>query len=223
MEPQVGARGARGAASAKVGARGAAMEPQGHPKRPKVTKGQQHVSEGWRNVGQGWCNGPPRSQKVAPGHLKWHVAIYQNHPWALRMILVYANMPFEASWCPKLRKSSKRSKSKPSPPFRRRKPAIRGIHRQLYEFDTLAFSMTLCAKLCAETAKVGAMGAAMEPQGHPKCTKVTKGRQHVSEGWRNVGQGGVQWTPKVTKSRTRTPQMACCHIPKSFQRRQSSL
>ena len=106
-------------------------------------------------------------------------------------------MPFEVSWCPKLTKSEKRSISKPSPPFRRRKPAIRGIQRQLYEFDTLAFSMTLCAKLCAETAKVGAMCAAMEPQAHPKCPKVTKGQQHVSEGWRNVGQGVVQWTPKV--------------------------
>ena len=132
------------------------------------------------------------------------------------MILVYANMPFEVSWCPKRRKSLKRSNSKPSPPFRRRKPAIRGIHRQLYEFDNLAFSMTFCAKLCTETAKVGAMGAAMEPQAHPKCPKVTKEQQHVSEGWRNVGQGGVQWTPKVTKSPTRTPQMACWHMPKSF-------
>ena len=114
-----------------------------------------------------------RSHIVLSRHLKWHVGIYQNHFWVLRMILVYGNMQFELSWCPKRGKSPKRSKSKPSPPFRRRKPAIRGIHRQLYEFDTLAFSMTLCAKLCAETGTVGAMCAAMDPQGHKKSHQDT--------------------------------------------------
>jgi hypothetical protein len=106
-------------------------------------------------------------------------------------------MPFEVSWCPKLTKSEKRSISKPSPPFRRRNKSIRWNHKQLYEFDISPFRWHLFAKMCAATAKVGARGAAMEPQGHPKCPKVTKGHQHVSEGWRNVGQGVVQWTPKV--------------------------